>query len=98
MSQQCALTANSRLMVSWAMLDKVLPEGQDPCSTLVWPHVECQTQFCAPHCKRSGLTRVNPAKGHKDVERTGVPLLWGDAERAGTFRLEKRSLEAYQCL
>lgn len=35
MSQQCALTAKSRLRVSWAMLVKVLPEGQDPCSTPV---------------------------------------------------------------
>lgn len=28
MSQQRALTANSRLIVSWAVLDKVLPAGQ----------------------------------------------------------------------
>ena len=74
----------------WGALGRALPAGQakrlfpftqprwDTTSGVAGPVLYFSVQ------ERHGDTRLSPAKGHEDDERTGVSVIWGEAERAET--------------
>lgn len=80
MSQQSPLMAK----VAWAALGRALPvKGGDPALLLSTGEATSGAlcPFCLPVQERHRHGGVSPAKGCRDVKRTGASVLKGEAER-----------------